>query len=162
MNIGKHFKIWSVYVMAAPTAQGLTYFKVGRTSDVAKRVCAVQTGCPLKITRAWVISVWDNRASLALERSMQEWLEPFHSHGEWFAMDPADPAHKGAMNEAFSKAVRFASQGSEVRWREMSVAELRKAMAEQAAEVAETRAARSRKKLAFAAVMMARAKRRIL
>lgn len=162
MRASKLFKIWSVYVMAAPAKDGQTYFKVGRTSDVGKRVGAVQTGCPLKITKAWVLSVWDAGASIRLEWQMHEALKDFRSHGEWFAMTPSDPAHKKAMNEAFAQAVRFASQGAEIRWRELSVKELREAMAQQASDAKAKRKEAQGRRIAFATTMMARAGRRIL
>lgn len=162
MSISKNFKIWSVYVMAAPDASGLTYFKVGRTTDLAKRVCSVQTGCPLQIKMAWVITLWDNKSSLALERLMQKWLEGYHSHGEWFAMRTDDAVHKADMNSAFAQASSFASQSQPVKWRKMDIGELRTAMAAQAAEMAQESRRRAANIVRKATAMMAIRGRRIL
>lgn len=148
--------------MAAPDKSGVTYFKVGRTTDVAKRVCAVQTGCPLKITMAWVITVWDNRSSLGLEQTMHRMLSDYHSHGEWFAMCPEKPLHKQVMNDAFAKAVEFASQGGVVKWRKMDISELRAAMSAQAAEAASEARDREIKIRGKVQAMMALTGRRIL
>lgn len=162
MTAFSKMKIWSVYVMAAPDSSGVTYFKVGRTSDIAKRVCAVQTGCPLKIKKAWVITLWGNGAAQSLEAILHEMLSPFHSHGEWFAMRTDNLDHKRAMNAAFEKGIDFASQMKRVRWRELSVDDLRAAMAELRQEQNEQMRQSQERAKRKAMAMMCLGKRRIL
>ena len=155
-------KVWSVYVMAAPAGNGVTYFKVGRTSNVLKRIGGVQTGCPLRIQKVWAITLWSGGASQGLESRMHDMLRPFHTHGEWFAMRTDDPEHKRAMNEAFAAAVRYASQASEVRWREMDVAEIREAVSALGAEVREKGQRIRKRESARALALMATTGRRVL
>ncbi len=155
-------KIWSVYVMAAPCHDGSTFFKVGRTSDIAARICSVQTGCPLKISKAWVLTLWGNGASQSLERQLQHLLMPFHSHGEWYRMDTADPAHKAAMNQAFEDGRKFASQMVDVKWRELGVSQLREAVAALNAERAGERKESVSRVRAKAFLDLAKGRRQVL
>lgn len=161
-GIARRVKIWSVYIMAAPAHCGGTYFKVGRTSDIVRRVCGVQTGCPLKIQKAWAITLWDNGASQRLEAAMHEMLRPFHSHGEWFFMRTDNLEHKAAMNEAMDFGSRYASQMSTVKWRALGIAELRKAVADYNAEKAGERRAFEARSDRRALLAMATRRRQIL
>lgn len=121
-------KIWSVYVMAAPANDELTYFKVGISSDIVKRLCQMQCGCPLRITSIWAITTFNNGAAQDLESKLHALLWSYRSNGEWFAMKTNDLTHKRAMNEAFAYGVRACSNMAPVKWRKMQVPELRKAV----------------------------------
>lgn len=122
--------VWFVYMMAAPAGKGLTYFKVGRTSDVAKRIGGVQTGCPLRITKVWALTLYDCGESQRIEKLMQGWLGEFHTHGEWFKMETDSLTHKQAMAKAMKDASEHASQFGTIVWKAMDVGEIRKALAE--------------------------------
>lgn len=158
----KAVKMWSIYIMAAPAMKGLTYFKVGITSDIAKRVCAVQTGCPLRISRVWVILAGGNGHAQAVESAMHANLSAFHSHGEWFAMETANPDHKRAMSEAMVLGAEMASGKPGVKWREMDVPDLKAAVRDAAAEDAEFRRSRVREQSKRAIVQMAIRGRQIM
>lgn len=160
--MSRHFKIWSIYVMAAGVREDLTFFKVGITSNIPKRICAVQTGCPLPITMVWAIEATNNGTAQTLERGMHEMLNPFHSHGEWFAMRPADPEHKRAMNEAFAYAREACSQMNPVRWREMSVPDLKQAIREESKERLDSDKVKRSKQRHKALIQMITQRRRIL
>ena len=158
----KALKMWSIYVMAAPAMKGLTYFKVGITSDIAKRVCGVQTGCPLRISRVWAIMVGGNGHAQSVESAMHSKLSAFHSHGEWFAMETDSLDHKRAMNEAMAFGASLASGQSGAKWRKLEVPDLKAAVREAAAEDAEVRRARSKRAANKALIQMATRGRQIL
>lgn len=162
MGMTELCKIWSVYVMAAPDKAGHTFFKVGRSSDIAKRLGQVQTGCPLKISKVWALTLWGNGASQRLEAGLHERLRPYHSHGEWFRMDTANAEHKRDMNAALEYGRKFASQMHDVRWREVDVTELRRAIAEHERERSDARRVSRERRLQKAVVLMASTKRRIM
>ena len=158
----RSIKMWSIYIMAAPAMKGLTYFKVGITSDIAKRVCGVQTGCPLRISRVWVILAGGNGHAQAVESAMHSNLSAFHSHGEWFALETDNLDHKRAMNEAMVLGSEMATGKSGVKWREMHIPDLKAAVRDAAAEDAEFRRARIKAEAKRAIVQMAIRGRQIL
>jgi hypothetical protein len=117
--------------MAAPNGPSETFFKVGRTSDISRRIGEIQTGCPLKLRKVWALTVWASGPSQILEKQMHGWLAPYHSHGEWFRMDQTNPGHKEAMNKVFADAlVAMSSVAEGAKWRQMDVEEIRRAVAE--------------------------------
>lgn len=132
---------WSVYMLAAPDGSGHTYYKIGVTSDISQRVRAVQTDCPLKITRAWVIDANFNGSAQALERDLLGMLAPYKAVGSWFRMDPKDSTHQQAQRAAFAYAVEYCSAAAPTKWRQYDVPELR----EMVRGLAEERAAGRRK-----------------
>ena len=134
VNPARGGKIWSVYIMAAPTEGGITYFKVGISSDVVNRICTVQTGCPLRISTVWAITTFNNGAAQDLEAKLHALLWAYRTNGEWFAMNINDLSHKRAMNEAFSFAVKACSNMKPVKWRRLDVPAMRKLIAEAEAE----------------------------
>ena len=129
-------RLWVVYVMAAPAMRGLTYFKIGITTDIAKRVCGVQTGCSLRITKIWTMATVRNGSAQSIESRMHQSLALYHSHGEWFAMSTDDPDHKAAMNEAMRIGRELANGGNGPAWNAVSVPDLKTAVRELAQEVA--------------------------
>lgn len=118
-------KVWSVYVMAAPSDGSMTYFKIGISSDVIGRYGSVQTGCPLRLTTIWAITTFNNGAAQDLERKLHALLAKYRTCGEWFGMNTQDPGHKTAMNEAFAFAVKACSQMAPMKWRKMDISEIR-------------------------------------
>lgn len=122
---GRGKKIWSVYVMAAPAGGGVTYFKVGISSNVPKRIGSVQTGCPLRIATVWAITTFNNGAAQDLEAKLKALLWPYWTVGEWFAMNVDDLTHKRAMNEAFAFAVKACSNMKPMKWRRIDVPRLK-------------------------------------
>ena len=154
--------MWCVYVMAAPAANGLTYFKIGITSSIAKRIGAVQTGCPLKISRVWAINTLSNGAAQALESSLHERLRAYHSHGEWFEMATENMEHKRAMNAAFAYAVDCCGGPERAKWRALGVDELRQAIRDLRDEKAKEERASRRRVRDRMLVKMVTEKRRIL
>lgn len=159
-QLAPRMKMWSVYIMAAPAMKGLTYFKVGITSDIAKRVCGVQTGCPLRIARAWAMNVVSNGHAQSIESSMHGKLSPFHSHGEWFAMKTDCLDHKRAMSEAMKHGAEMA--GLDRKWRQMDIPDLKAAVREAAAESAAESRVRVKAQARKALIQMATQGRSIL
>ena len=163
MSIARRMKIWSVYVMAAPHSKGLTYFKIGRSSDVSKRLGQVQTGCPLPITQVFIFTMWGNGAAQAAEWKMHEALAEYRTQGEWFALRTDDLAHKRAMNHAMNDvAERWSPPQGKKKWRKVPVAELKAAVAAHAAEMAAERKVGRTTEARKAMALMASTGRRIL
>ena len=127
-------KVWSLYIMAAPLRDGFTYFKVGISSNLPKRLSTVQCRCPLKITTMWAITLWGNGSAQHLESQLHEKLSPFRSHGEWFGMETNNADHKKAMKQAMDHAVQVTNQVRDGGWRKYSVSELRTILADYGTE----------------------------
>ena len=122
--------MWFVYIMAAPDGEGDTFFKVGITSVVTKRIGQVQTGCPLKIKQVWILPVWSNGAAQMIEKMMHDSLKEFGSQGEWFRMDTGLPEHKKAMKSATERAAHAASQDCIRKWMALDRAALQQCLLE--------------------------------
>ena len=155
IGFSKSIKMWSIYIMAAPAMKGLTYFKIGITTDIAKRVGGVQTGCPLRITKVWAINVYGSGKAQHVERAMHKKLAVFHSHGEWFTFETDNAEHKAAMNEAMVFGHEMASGGKGKRWNEVSIPDLKAAMRDLQRERQERMKAASEKRIRDAVVRMA-------
>lgn len=149
--------------MAAPHSKGLTYFKVGRSSDVAKRLAGVQTGCPLPITKVYILTMWGNGHSQSVEAMMHNDLAAYRTQGEWFAFSTDDLAHKKVMNDAMREAAMRAKVGETIpKWRNVPVAELKAAVSGQAEDMANERKVGRKSQARKAVVLMATTGRRIL
>lgn len=121
-------KLWSVYLMAAPFAFGITYFKVGISQDVIRRIKHIQTGCPMEITDVWEINATFNGSAQALEKELHERLKEHHSFGEWFALSMEDDKHKADLNAAMEYARQVCSQMIDEKWRRLDIAGAREAL----------------------------------
>ena len=61
------------------------HVKVGITSDPAKRIKSLQTGCP---TPCYFLAIFDcGDKAIAFEYKLHQIFNEFHSHGEWFHCD---------------------------------------------------------------------------
>lgn len=161
LNMHRHVKFWSVYIMAAPAMKGLTYFKVGITGDVSKRICGVQTGCPLRISRVWAVTAGGNGHAQSVEAAMHAKLAAFHSHGEWFAMETDKLLHKRAMADVMAYGCALAG-GPEAKWRQIEVPDLKKAVRELAGETAEIGRVSAKRQRQKALVQMVTQGRQVL
>lgn len=63
-------------------AVGLSFFKIGVTHDLGKRVAALQTGCPAEIQLLWL-----RRGGYELESHLHDVYASRHAYGEWFQLD---------------------------------------------------------------------------
>lgn len=136
--IGKY--VGSVYVLAAPDGLGKTYFKVGWTTDIAKRIRALQTGCPLRIRHVWMLPLWSGGAAQSLEAILHQMLRPYHSHGEWFLMQTDNLDHKRDMNRAFAKGVEFAGMVmTSNKWKSVNLEQMWSALTKEGKERSEKR-----------------------
>jgi len=155
-------KVWSVYIMAAPLRDGFSFFKVGITSNIPKRLSSVQCGCPLKITTLWAITLWGNGSAQNLESLLHEKLSAYRTHGEWFGMETDNEAHKSAMRGAMDFAVEYTRQVRDGGWRKYSINEIREMIRDLGCEVQEVTRSRRATEKARAMALMATTGRRIL
>ena len=95
----------SVYVMVAAEEEGPSYFKIGYSESVEKRAVNVQTGCPFPLREILFIVLEDVRTAKIIESRLHLELRPYHSCGEWFKFDLADPMHKKAFNDGVKKVI---------------------------------------------------------
>jgi hypothetical protein len=72
-----------VYVIGAP---GSSVVKIGRSSNLAKRLSVIQTGSHDK-----VVVRWTTPGGRQLERALHEEFQLFRKHGEWFDFGEDDP-----------------------------------------------------------------------
>ncbi len=66
------------------------YVKVGMSEDPYSRVSQIQTGCPMKFTKAGMVKCPTRDRAKAIEKAIHADLEPYRSMGEWFRFDWAD------------------------------------------------------------------------
>ncbi|HGM6729725.1 TPA: GIY-YIG nuclease family protein [Stenotrophomonas maltophilia] len=107
-----------VYMMIADACCGDSFCKIGVTTDLAARVSAVQTGCPMPITDVAYLEL--PRGARQAETLFHSKLQAFHTQGEWFRMNLSNPDHKRAMAEATAVVLRHHGL-SETRWKHMSL-----------------------------------------
>lgn len=81
-----------------------SFVKIGKSRCIAKRIKAVQTGCPLPIHTVMKLSYPDAAAMDAAERSLHRDLYRYQTCGEWFSFDFADERDAGRF-EAATKSV---------------------------------------------------------
>lgn len=74
-----------VYVLGTP---GSNTVKIGRTTDLAKRVAAIQRMSPVPLS-----VLWSTPGGSELEALLHRHFSDLRSHGEWFAF-PADPVEQ--------------------------------------------------------------------
>lgn len=65
--------------------------KIGYAANVRKRLCSMQTGCPLELS---VRSVWQHSKLSAkhLEQHIHGFLKPLRIRGEWYKTTPDEIA----------------------------------------------------------------------
>lgn len=107
-----------VYMMIADACCGESFCKIGVTTDLAARVSAVQTGCPMPITDVAYLDLPSN--ARAAEALFHDNLRAFHTQGEWFRMNLSDPVHKKAMADATANVLRYYGL-TETKWKHMSL-----------------------------------------
>lgn len=72
---------WKIYLICAGA-----YVKVGVSTDVAGRLNAMQTGCPLPLGLLLLVHLSDARSPHVTERAIHAELKwaGLHARGEWF------------------------------------------------------------------------------
>lgn len=88
-----------VYAMVVEIG-GATFFKIGWTGQLNQRLSGVQVGCPVAIRQVLVRNVATRHAAREAEKTLHRLLRPFHTLGEWFQLDTANPEHKAAFKLA--------------------------------------------------------------
>lgn len=68
-----------VYILSANG-----YFKIGVTTNINKRIKALQTGCPFKIE---LVALLKTDEHYKIESELHIGLEPYQTYGEWFLLD---------------------------------------------------------------------------
>lgn len=111
---------WVVYMMTADAGGGFSFCKIAITTDMAKRVKAVQTGCPMPITDIAYLDVPQGRPR-PIEKMFHDELRKYHTHGEWFRFNLSDPEHKAVVAAATKKVISYYG-ASETRWKHMDMA----------------------------------------
>jgi hypothetical protein len=74
------------YVAVASFKQSI-FIKIGRTQSLSNRLSAIQTGCPHKIQRIFVVSSEYHEDVIGLENLLHYLLKPYNTIGEWFGGD---------------------------------------------------------------------------
>jgi hypothetical protein len=59
--------------------------KVGRAGDIARRVAALQGGCPHKITPVLAVGPFDSPIASSIERESHRRMRNKRAQGEWFS-----------------------------------------------------------------------------
>ncbi len=111
-----------VYMMIADACCGESFCKIGVTTDLAARISAVQTGCPMPITDVAYLDL--PSGARKAEALFHHRLRAYHTQGEWFRMNLSDPVHKQAMKDATALVVAHFGV-SETRWKHMSLDAIR-------------------------------------
>lgn len=88
---------WNLYLMLCGTPE-LIFVKVGISSDVKKRIAAVQTGCPFEIKEVRFTALRSYLLAKTAEGGMHKALAPMRSYGEWFRL--ASDSDRAAFNQA--------------------------------------------------------------
>lgn len=60
------------------------FVKVGRSSEIRKRISLLQTGCPTKIEPVVAYGPIDARDACVVEGDIQHFMKKTQTHGEWF------------------------------------------------------------------------------
>lgn len=65
------------------------FFKVGRTTDLRKRLKDMGTDCPFELQ---TFHFWETEEYIALEAYLHDFLKKRHTHlrNEWFRLTPTD------------------------------------------------------------------------
>src|SRR5271157_6470229 len=74
----------SVYIIGS---HELGYYKIGRCSNVKKRLASIAVGCPYEVE---VIARWAVADEKQLEAYLHAQFLPKHVRGEWFALTSSD------------------------------------------------------------------------
>lgn len=82
---GSHF----LYGIVAK-CDGLSWVKIGITTELLGRVRSVACGCPLPIDVAWYREIGDVTKADWAEIAVHAILEPHRSSGEWFCLEWSD------------------------------------------------------------------------
>lgn len=118
---------WIIYVMVAPISADSAYLKIGISSDIPKRIAAVQTGCPIQIKEILYHKALSRESARAVERAMHADLDGFRVSGEWFRFALDDQDHKAAFNSALRLATAR-NPDMDWKWNKVKVPELRAAV----------------------------------
>lgn len=89
-----------VYVIGS-TGSGLV--KIGRSTNLARRLAAIQTTCPTKVE-----VLWQTEGGSPLERTLHKDFQHLRTHGEWFNFGKVDAV--AAVREAVSRPRKPARQ----------------------------------------------------
>lgn len=89
-----------VYVIGSPDS---TIVKIGRSTDVAKRLSTIQRMSPLHLT-----VLWQTEGGSELETALHSWFSARRVHGEWFDFSDGDAS--ALVAEAVSQITRPAVQ----------------------------------------------------
>lgn len=109
-----------VYMMVADAGEGFSFCKIGKTNDLAARVCAVQVGCPIPISDVAYMEGLGGQA----ERIFHYELREFRTQGEWFKLNFSDPIHKVKFAKATERVMKwFGTSG--MKWKHMDLDSLK-------------------------------------
>jgi hypothetical protein len=82
-------------------AEGTHYLKIGRTTNLERRLSAIQTHCPHRLVVLYAVHCRD---SIAMERLLHTQFAQYRTIGEWFAM-PLDTPSVLALLGAFYRMI---------------------------------------------------------
>lgn len=118
---------WVIYILVTTPVESASFFKVGITKNIGKRISTLQTGCPVQIAEFLYHKALSRESALSVERAMHEAMREHRSSGEWFRFDVGDASHKALFNGALRIAGERAL-GFSWKWNRIKVSSLRAAL----------------------------------
>lgn len=73
-----------MYVYFVKACDKSKQIKIGRTSDIGKRLSSLQTGSPVKLKIIGIIECRSDAHSKEIETELHKMFAPYRTHGEWF------------------------------------------------------------------------------
>ena len=89
-----------LYVMSTVEFRGASFFKIGITDDIKRRVAGVFTSCPLPIEVVLHLRMQLRGLALAAEQELHRALDAYRASGEWFKFEMDDDTAKQAFKDA--------------------------------------------------------------
>jgi hypothetical protein len=110
-----------VYMLLCQIA-GPIHIKVGRSSNPFARLESLRMACPVIPQALSVAEVHSHKKAVIIERELHAALKRWHSHLEWFVVEPAE---KTDFNAAWKPILDFHSNANRrIHWNHFSVPKL--------------------------------------
>lgn len=98
-----------VYVAITVSLGEASFFKIGKSNQIGRRIPAIQTGCPLKINRVLAIELprFQGLTDLPgyVEKALHQRFKAYHSHGEWFQFTLSNKEHQGEFKQGCREVI---------------------------------------------------------
>lgn len=87
-----------MYALFCEDEGGVGYVKIGRSSNIGKRLSALRMACPVPAKYLALLEVEDKYQSERIEKALHLQFEARRSTGEWFRFDFSSAEDKHAFN----------------------------------------------------------------